>query len=107
MSKPSLPVLIGQRVTLRRPREEDFRARLRLGSRHIKNRASSDDPMDTRALFIAVGGGVGLAVGLALEAYLWPRSREYKGKIVSIASISAGVLLGLILAEVFRVGGGR
>jgi RimJ/RimL family protein N-acetyltransferase len=32
MSSDSLPVLIGDRVTLRRPREEDFIARLRLGT---------------------------------------------------------------------------
>ena len=32
MSNTSLPALIGKRVTLRRPREEDFVARLRLGT---------------------------------------------------------------------------
>jgi RimJ/RimL family protein N-acetyltransferase len=32
MSSTKLPVLIGQRVTLRPPREEDFEARLRLGN---------------------------------------------------------------------------
>jgi hypothetical protein len=32
MSSTSLPVLKGKRVTLRRPREDDFRARLRLGA---------------------------------------------------------------------------
>lgn len=32
MSSSSVPVLKGKRVTLRRPREEDFEARLRLGT---------------------------------------------------------------------------
>jgi RimJ/RimL family protein N-acetyltransferase len=32
MSNASLPVLVGERVTLRRPREDDFEARLRLGT---------------------------------------------------------------------------
>jgi RimJ/RimL family protein N-acetyltransferase len=32
MSNGSLPTLIGKRVTLRRPREEDFAARLKLGA---------------------------------------------------------------------------
>jgi RimJ/RimL family protein N-acetyltransferase len=32
MSNASLPALIGKRVTLRRPREEDFAARLKLGA---------------------------------------------------------------------------
>jgi RimJ/RimL family protein N-acetyltransferase len=32
MSNASLPALIGKRVTLRRPREEDFTARLKLGA---------------------------------------------------------------------------
>jgi RimJ/RimL family protein N-acetyltransferase len=32
MSSISLPVLKGKRVTLRRPREDDFQARLRLGT---------------------------------------------------------------------------
>src|SRR5262245_25676842 len=32
MSSASLPILRGERVTLRRPREEDFQARLRLGN---------------------------------------------------------------------------
>jgi RimJ/RimL family protein N-acetyltransferase len=32
MSSISLPVLRGKRVTLRRPREDDFQARLRLGT---------------------------------------------------------------------------
>jgi hypothetical protein len=32
MSRTSLPVLKGKRVTLPRPREDDFQARLRLGT---------------------------------------------------------------------------
>jgi hypothetical protein len=32
MSNPKLPALKGERVTLRRPRPEDFEARLRLGT---------------------------------------------------------------------------
>jgi RimJ/RimL family protein N-acetyltransferase len=32
MSNPSVPVLTGERVTLRRPREEDFKARFKLGA---------------------------------------------------------------------------
>ncbi len=50
MSNPSIPVLTGERVTLRRPREEDFEARLRLGADAEIFRMYGGNRSDVRAM---------------------------------------------------------
>jgi hypothetical protein len=58
--------------------------------------------MDSYTLTIAVCGAIGFAVAMALHIFVWPKwFFKYSSRIVTIACVSIGLFIGLLLAKYF------